>query len=76
MCINENWRPAPEVENNRKPYCGEVCEVVETHKRHDMDWYILAGFNPHQGFLAVNFAILPDQTADEMQELEKEAIIK
>lgn len=75
MCVNDNWHPHPDVKNNPTPKVPEISEVVKEFNYTDGVYYILQGFHPHQGFKSTHFATLPEQTADEMNEVEKEAII-
>lgn len=55
---------------------GTEYTVTHTWDFEDGLWYQLAGYNERAGFDARMFAILPGLTTEEMQELEKEAIIK
>lgn len=75
ICINEDWRPSDDVKDLDHPYTGGEYDVVEEGVFHGVAYFTLAGFQPNHGFAQINFATLPDQTADQMQEQEKEAIL-
>lgn len=75
MCIDEVWRPMPEVKDNPAPVVGEECEVEDRVNIYGFEWYYLKGYDQSQVFRASMFAILPDQTADEINAQHKEAIL-
>lgn len=56
------------------PEKGEIVEVIKTTERENSVWY---GLYEYPGFLysAYNFVILPEPSTDDMQEVEKEAIL-
>lgn len=66
-CLKKLYEPMPEV--------GEKCEVVESFSSRGLLFYILAGYPENNGYLSTNFAILPDQSADQMSEEKHEALI-
>jgi hypothetical protein len=58
------------------PEVGDEFHVTEFHRHNGKVFYVLTIAGRTGGFDAANFATLPGLTADEMAELEKEAIIK
>lgn len=66
-CISGNPAPRPEV--------GDIDIVTVRVKRIGRKWYKLERFAQHWCYEVENFAILPDTSADEMSEAEKEGIV-
>jgi hypothetical protein len=67
MCINDSWRPAPEVKDTTRPSFGEQCTVVEV--KNDIigrPWYKLKGYRGY--FIYTCFA--PLKGPDERKRLE------
>lgn len=58
------------------PQVGDMYENPEIHTENGKDYYVLTIQGSRLGFNSENFAILPGLSADEINELEKEAIIK
>lgn len=57
------------------PDIGDECTVINDFMENGKRYYSLAGYPKEFGYNAVCFAILPDQSADEMQEQEREGIV-
>lgn len=75
LCINnDGWKIAENGIPCTGPVAGDIDEVIQSFDEYNRHWYVLERF-PGNCFDAKNFAILPDATADEMQEEEREAII-
>lgn len=85
LCIRkEEWAKAPD-DNKPSPGYLEICTVTSQIWLNGIDsaghkclpglYYQLAGYNPKSGFHSKEFITLPDQSADEMQEQEREAIV-
>lgn len=79
LCINDVWVSTQKVKHNPKPYCGQELEIFKEHFLPDNGtrvpgiYFEFAEFS--DVFHAKNFAILPDESADEMSENEREAIV-
>lgn len=54
---------------------GDVFNVLDAYSYCGVSFYKLVEFGFDYGFDTKHFAVLPDQTADEMAEVEKEAIV-
>lgn len=58
------------------PVVGDIDQVVAIGKDADIgDYYKLARFGERFGYSTWHFAILPDQSADEIEAAEQEAIV-
>lgn len=66
-CVSGYPAPRPEV--------GDIDLVTQTVSRIGRVWYKLARFPQNWCYEVENFAILPDISADEMSEVEKEGIV-
>lgn len=58
------------------PDLGDIDDVIDQGRDEDIGpYYKLARFGDGYGYSKFHFAILPNATADEMAEVEKEAIV-
>lgn len=85
LCINDNW-VLFDHNNCETPLFMQQYEVVDyydlpaNHSQFGIPlmagrYYKLGGLNPNRGFHASHFAILPETSADEMKEEQREDII-
>lgn len=74
LCINEDWKRSEATKNKLAPHFMEECEVVEVINSSIGKWYQLEGYDTDTVFAADYFAILTEQSADEMSEEKREAI--
>lgn len=75
MCVNnDGWKTAEYGIPSPGPVSGDIDEVVQSFDKYNRHWYVLERF-PENCWDAKWFAILPDQTAEEMQEEERESIL-
>ncbi len=77
ICISDKWICALGKWKAARPAIGDIDLVIEEEKDKDtgMLYYRLERFGNESWFGACMFATLPDATADDMQEEEKEAIV-
>jgi hypothetical protein len=77
LCINENWISSAGLEGKPRPSVGDI-DVVFNHEYDEhigKVFYQLERFGSERWYRCDMFAALPDSTADDMQEEEKEAIV-
>lgn len=75
ICINDNWDASESAEGGPLPeFMGEYI-ILETHNYKGHTFYCLVEFGDFYLYHSDHFATLPDATADEMAEVEKEAIV-
>jgi hypothetical protein len=72
ICINDKWNRKG---NEPAPVFLQECTVTITRRVCDTAYYKLAEFPDNLNYLCDMFAILPDQSAHEMAEQEREAIV-
>lgn len=58
------------------PQVGDEFTITELHRENGKDYYVLTIQGKRAAFDPMNFATLPGLSADEINELEKEGIIK
>jgi hypothetical protein len=75
MCIKQFTDTEQGMENAPRPEVGDEDLVLTIHRRCQKVYYILERFGKDKGYRTDHFATLPDSSADEMQEAEKEAIV-
>lgn len=77
MCVNDNWITTPGKEHEPRPSVGDIDVVIneELDAEIGMVFYELERFGSRCWYRADMFAILPDQSADEMKEETHEAIV-
>jgi hypothetical protein len=63
------------MENEPRPEVGDEDVVLRKHEQARHVYYILERFGEDNGYRSDHFATLPDSTADEMREEEREAIV-
>lgn len=87
LCINEQWTSMEGMNDTPSPVFNELCDVRDVryfkeeitivgnirYREIEGVYYKLTGYK--SWFHSSNFATLPDQTADEMSEESKEAIV-
>lgn len=87
ICINENFIQKGVMDEVARPHVGEECDVIDVRhceERRQLRgnkliielagvYYNIRGYK--HWFRADHFATLPDKSADEMREEEKEAIV-
>lgn len=74
-CINDKWVAAPNCEEAPRPVFNQEYTVVETKMLNFVMSHILVEFGDGYGYRTSHFATLPDETADEMAEESREAIV-
>lgn len=77
MCINDKWVSSTGLEGKLRPSVGDIDVVF--NEEHDEEigyaFYQLERFGSDRWYRSDMFATLPDNTADEMAEEEREAIV-
>jgi hypothetical protein len=77
MCVKpfNNNNIIEQCKNAPRPDVGDECQVTHTvMSRQGFNYYMLKEF-PGYNYLSTHFAILPEQSADQMQEENREAIL-
>jgi len=77
ICIEAINNEVPCKKGQPRPEVGDICIVtgIECQPWFDATYYQLSGYPSNNGYLSTSFAILPDASADEMQETERESIV-
>lgn len=86
MCIHKGEWNKSDVELGRpSPGYLEICEVMQARDFRGKDpkggrilpgvWYQLKGFHPASAFHSSKFITIPEATAEEMAEAERESIL-
>ena len=76
ICITELFaNPNNKNKNLPIPAVGDECTVLDEVEYQGMSLYRFIGYPADAGYITKAFAILPEADADEMAELEKEAIL-
>jgi hypothetical protein len=77
MCINDKWVALPWNQHKPQPSVGDIDVVIneEMDAEIAMVFYQLQRFGCDSWYRSDMFATLLDDTADDMQEKEKEAIV-
>lgn len=76
-CISPIKNPERGKENEPRPQVGDVCIVTASRYLpcYDATYYQLAGYPKVNGYQSTHFAIIPDTSADEMNEEARESIV-
>lgn len=75
MCIKPFTDTQQGMENAPRPEVGDEDIVARAEEQYHHVYYILERFGDDKGYRADHFATLPENTADEMEEVEKESIV-
>lgn len=74
-CINDKWKASPGCEEAPRPVFNQDYNVDYVAILNGTESFILIELGDEYGYRTEFFAILPDNTADEMAEESREAII-
>lgn len=74
-CINDKWQAAPGCEEAPRPVFNKDYNVDDVVILNGIESFILAELGDDYGYRTAFFATLPDNTADEMAEESREAIV-
>lgn len=75
MCIKAFTDTQEGMENAPRPEVGDKDVVARVEEQYHRVYYILERFGIDKAYRSDHFATLPSQTADEMADAEKEAIV-
>lgn len=71
MCINDNWQPDSRNAHVPRPVFGSEYHVLTTWSADGNNYYKLVEYGIAFAYLCEHFAILPDQPAEELEQIEE-----